>query len=160
MSLSNYLLNSVSLQTYTKEHNRKQLYQALLDNDIEGFKAIFGAFFASIPHDWYRKNSIADYEGFYASVFYSYFSALGLEVRVEETTNHGQLDMVVLFEDCCYIFEFKVIEQLKDENSALQQIKEHNYAEKFKADYQNIYLIGVEFSRKERNITKLDWEQG
>ena len=50
------------------------------------------AFFASIPYQWYaarrcrRTNDHGvDYEGFYASVFYSYFAALGYEIAVEES---------------------------------------------------------------------------
>ena len=39
------------------------------------------AFFASSPHDWYRNNPIAHYEGYYASMFYSHFAAPGLEIQ-------------------------------------------------------------------------------
>ena len=35
--------------------------------------------------------TIADYEGFYASVFYSSFAALGYDVTVEESSSHGRL---------------------------------------------------------------------
>ena len=31
----------------------------------------------------------SNYEGYYASVFYSYFAALGLDVTVEDSTSHG-----------------------------------------------------------------------
>ena len=31
------------------------------------------AFFVSIPYEWYTNNDIAKFEGYYASVFYSYF---------------------------------------------------------------------------------------
>ena len=41
----------------------------------------FRAFFASIP--WHTKNDIADYEGYYVSLFYSWFAASGLDVRAE-----------------------------------------------------------------------------
>ena len=32
--------------------------------------------------DWYRKNELANFEGYYASIFYSYFAALGLDIRL------------------------------------------------------------------------------
>lgn len=35
------------------------LYDLLLANDFPGMEALFTAFFASIPHDWYRNNPIA-----------------------------------------------------------------------------------------------------
>ena len=56
--------------------------------------APFHAFYASIPHQWFTNNDIADYEGFYASVCYSYFAGLGLDVVVEESTNRGRLDVL------------------------------------------------------------------
>ena len=88
-----YLVRDGSRQT---EH-RIRLYRLLRANDFEGMRTLFHAFFASIPHEWYTNNDIARYEGFYASVFYSYFAALGLDITVEDSTSHGRLDMAVRF---------------------------------------------------------------
>ena len=101
---------------------------------------------------------MAGYEGYYCSVVYCYFAALDLDVRPEETTNHGQIDMVVRFNNCIYIIEFKVNE-LSEPGSALAKIKETKYYEKFIGDGQEIYLIGVEFSKEDRNITRFEWER-
>ena len=49
------------------------------------------AFFAGIPYEWHTNNDIARYEGYYASVFYSYFAALGYEIVVEESSAGGRL---------------------------------------------------------------------
>ena len=114
-------------------------------------EASLRALFASIPHDWYRNNPLAGFEGHYASVFYSHFAALGLDIRVEDTTNHGRIDMTVLFEAQVWIFEFKVVE-LAPEGRALQQIKDRGYADKYRARGEPIHLVGVEFSRDSRNI--------
>jgi hypothetical protein len=43
--------------------------------------------------------------------------------------------------------------------SALQQIKDKNYADKYNASGSPIYLIGVEFSKQNRNIVGLEVEQ-
>ena len=59
--------------------NRTRLSRLLAANDFAGMKELFHAFFAGIPHEWYTNNDIADYEGCYASVFYSCFAALGLD---------------------------------------------------------------------------------
>jgi hypothetical protein len=56
------------------------------------------------------------------SIFYSYFAALGLDIRLEDTTNKGRIDMAALFEGQVFLFEFKVVE-LTPEGRALQQIK-------------------------------------
>jgi len=158
MSFTDYLLNCFTPNLIQKEKNLSKIYDSLESNDLEVLKDIFYSFFASIPGDWYRKNNISSYEGFYASIFYCYFAALGLDVRPEDPTNHGRLDMAVIFEDRCYIFEFKVVELVKDENSALSQIKEKGYADKYKGKYEQIYLVGVEFSKEEKNIVGYEWE--
>ena len=108
--------------------------------------------FAAIPHDWHRKNEIARYEGYYASVFYSHFAALGLDIRLEDATSLGRIDMTVLFDGAVFIFEFKVVED-SPEGRALEQIKTKRYAKKYRAPGQPIHLIGIEFSRQTRTVT-------
>jgi hypothetical protein len=49
-----------------------------LQSQTEEVRSHFERLYASIPHDWYRHNPIAQYEGYYASVFYSHLAALGL----------------------------------------------------------------------------------
>ncbi len=134
-----------------------QLYRILQDDDVEGLKSLFHAFYASIPHQWYTGNTIAQYEGFYVSVFYSYFAALGLDIRTEESTNRGRIDMAVVFAGRVYLFEFKVVEEAPD-GKAIQQLRDMGYAEKYRALGFPIHLIGVEFSKTERNIVGFDVE--
>ena len=110
-------------------------------------QALIHALFAGIPADWYRKNDIERYEGYYASVFYAFFSSAGLDVIPEGSSNAGRLDMAVKFDGQIYLFEFKVVE-----GGALAQIKEKGYGDKYRALSQPIHLIGVAFSRNERNI--------
>ncbi len=116
------------------------------------------SFFASIPYDCYRKNALAGYEGFYASVVYAYFTASGFDVLVEDATNKGQIDMTVSLGDWIYVMEFKVVE-LEPEGRALEQIRKRRYWEKYLGSAREIYLIGVEFSKEERNIARFDWER-
>ncbi len=153
-SLLRYLVNDPSRQTA----NSVRLYRLLEANDFAGLKTLFHAFFASIPYEWYTNNDIARYEGYYASVFYSYFAALGLDIRVEDSSSHGRLDMAVLFNDNVYLFEFKVVE-LSSAGAAMAQLKERRYADKYRALGQPIYLIGVEFSKDERNLATFDVER-
>ena len=76
-------------------------------------------------------NDIASYEGYYASVFYSYFAGLGLDVTVEDSTSHGRLDMAVCFNRNVYLFEFKVVE-MAGQGAAMAQLKEKRYADKYR----------------------------
>ncbi|NEX18972.1 ATP-binding protein [Thiorhodococcus mannitoliphagus] len=134
-----------------------RLYELLLENDFTGIEQLFRAFFASIPHDWYRNNPIAQYEGYYASVFYAYFASLGLDLTPEDSSNAGRLDMALRFNGNVYLFEFKVVE-LASEGRALQQIKNQGYADKYRAEGRPIHLIGVEFSRERRTMVGFEVE--
>ncbi|HRD50515.1 MAG TPA: ATP-binding protein [Candidatus Contendobacter sp.] len=155
-------LNASLLTVYTDDPSqsfahRLRLLDLLLAHDLAGLKDLFQAFFASIPHQWYDNNPIARYEGYYASVFYSYFAALGLDILLEDATHQGRIDMTVKFRGRIYLFEFKVVELFPD-GRALQQIKDRGYAEKYRALGQPIHLIGIEFSRAERNIVGFEVE--
>lgn len=154
-SLNESLLSLMVEDKGAQSHNSVALYQLLLANDFEGLKALFQRFFSSIPYNWYTNNDIQRFEGFYASVFYSYFASLGLQVTVEDATNLGRIDMTLLFNDQVYIFEFKVVE-LAPEGQALQQIKDKGYADKFKETGQAIHLVGVEFSKETRNVVAFE----
>ena len=134
-----------------------QLYRLLEVNDFEGMKALFTAFYESIPYEWFTHNPIAQYEGYYASVFYSYFAALGLDIVTEKSSNAGRLDMVLRFNQNVYIFEFKVVE-LTPDGRALQQIKDKGYAKPYLALGQPIHLIGVEFSKASRSVVGFEVE--
>jgi len=157
-AFSEHLLNYFVEDIRAKVQNEIRLARILESGKIEDLIDIFHAFFASIPHDWYRKTELSGYEGFYASIFYCYFAALGLEVRVEDATNQGRLDMAVLFEGRCYLFEFKVVES-EAEGKALLQLKEKRYFEKYQGRCEKIFLIGVEFSKRERNIVFFEVEE-
>lgn len=157
-SLNNSLLQHLIHAPEAQVSQRIRLYELLIKNDFEGLKTLFHAFFASIPHHWYTSNNIQSFEGYYASVFYSHFAALGLDVTVEDCTNHGRLDMTLKFNSQVYLFEFKVVE-LAPKGKALQQIKDKQYADKYRALSQPIHLIGVEFSKDDRNIVGFEVEQ-
>ncbi|MDZ4219350.1 MAG: AAA family ATPase, partial [Methylobacter sp.] len=150
-SLNTALLGALGLDEQKALENRLQLIPLLKNNDFAHMQNLFTAFFASIPHDWYRNNPIAQYEGYYASVFYSYFAALGLNIILEDTTHYGRIDMTVKFNSNIYLFEFKVVE-LVPEGKALQQLIDKNYAQKYQSLNQPIHLIGVEFSKASRSV--------
>ncbi len=149
-----YLVRSPSRQ----EANSARLHDLLLANDFDGLKALFHAFYASIPHPWYTSNDIARYEGFYASVFYSYFAGLGLDITVEDSTSHGRLDMAVRFNGNVYLFELKVVETA-GEGAAMAQLKAKGYADKYRGAGEPVHLVAVEFSRDARNVVAFEVER-
>jgi len=156
-SLNDVLLQSLSGDVSVPGRQISQLWDLLEAGDPLPLKALFHAFFASIPNDWYRNSPIAQFEGYWASIFYSHFAALGLDIRVEDTTNKGRIDMTVLTCGAVWIFEFKVVE-LVPEGRAIAQIRAKGYAEKYRDRGEPVHLIGVEFSRAERNLVAFDVE--
>ena len=157
-SLNRSLLRYLVRDSTRQMANSVQLYRLLEANDFAGLETLFHAFFASIPYEWYTNNDIADYEGYYASVFYSYFAGLGLNVVVEDSSSHGRLDMAVLFNGNVYLFEFKVVE-MASAGAAMAQLQERHYADKYRALGQPIYLIAVEFSKDTRNLAAFEVER-
>ena len=145
------------------------IYLSLHNNEPEKLEKAFHSFFAGVPHDWYRKNKIAEYEGYYCSVFYTYFNALGLNIIPEDVTNTGNIDFTVIMDKSIYIFEIKIKLENRQKNTAeavnsdinhaLQQIKERKYHEKYLSEKKNIYLIGIEFDKKKKNISKFECEK-
>ncbi|NPA11425.1 MAG: hypothetical protein GXO62_04205, partial [Epsilonproteobacteria bacterium] len=90
----------------------------------------------------------------------------------EDVTNKGRIDLSVFVEDKVYIIEFKVMEngqwkieiesseklKVKSEKcGALKQIKEKKYYEKYKD--KKVIMVGICFSKEEKNITYYEWEE-
>lgn len=158
-SLSDYILKRYTPDPALKDKTQLLIHDALEKTDLDALNQAFHALFAAIPHDWYRKNKLAEYEGYYASVFYCYFKALGLDVTAEDTTSHGRIDMTVRLDNRVFIFEFKVVDLDKTPGTALEQIRQKGYADKYQGQHLEVYLIGVEFDRKVRNIVRFEWEK-
>ncbi len=70
---------------------------------------------------------------------------------MEDVTCRGQIDMTVLFNGQVWLFEFKVVE-LAPQGRALEQLKARNDAAKYQALGQPIHLIGMEFSKDQRQV--------
>ena len=154
-SLNDALLPVLGVNRNDAQELQLKLLDLLEHNNVAGLREHLQALYASVPCDWYRNNPIARYEGHYASVFYSHFAALGLNITVEDASNHGRVDMAVDFGGHIYLFEFKVVEQLP-EGRAMTQLIEKRYADKYRASGKLIHLIGVEFSSEKRAIVAFD----
>ncbi len=144
-SLNKVLLNNYLGNNYNLANEQNKLYDYLQDGEYDKVKTLLHSFYASIPYQWYtdNNNKIAHYEG-----------------------HQGRMDAWFDFEKTIYIIEFKVADseqKMKDKGiKAIEQIKERNYADKFKAQQAErgkpIVLMGVVFGREERNIMGFEVE--
>ena len=150
-SLNRILLRALVPDPSDQLRQGIELRRLLAANDFDGLETLFRALFAGIPYQWHVNNDIANFEGYYASVFYSHFAATGLDVVVEDSSSRGRVDMTVRFNGNVYLFEFKVVEQA-GKGTAMAQLREKGYADKYAHLGEPIHLIGVEFSRESRNV--------
>jgi hypothetical protein len=134
---------------------KKSLLKSLREADIEQFRTTLCSVFASIPYNNYTKNQISTFEGYYASIAYVYLASLGLDLRVEDPTSTGRIDMTIKTGDIIYVVEFKV----DGNGDALAQIKQKQYHLKYTDQGKDIYLIGIDFDSGERNVAGFEWEK-
>ena len=135
---------------------QERMEAALIDAQFDTIESELQRLFASIASDNYRRNDIARFEGYYASVVYSFFAGMGLTVIAEDVANLGRIDLTIQLADHTYIVEFKVVKRKSKANSALQQIIRQGYAAKYSG---SVYQIGIEFSETKRNIVAFAWQQ-
>ncbi len=157
-SLNQLFLNYLTDQPVKVLVNQKLIYHDFT-NAIEHLEITLTSLFASIPYNNYANKIIARYEGYYASVVYTYFASLGYSCIAEDVTQKGRIDLTIKFPERIVIIEFKVDQK----EAALKQIKDKKYYDKYRAEaqakQQDIYIVGICFSSEDKNITEFAWEK-
>ncbi|MGC8816008.1 MAG: PD-(D/E)XK nuclease domain-containing protein, partial [bacterium] len=95
----------------------------------------------------------------------SYNSGIQAFVIIEDNTSKGRIDLIVIVnKKMVYIFhitfviiEFKVIQSEEEKGKALKQIKQKEYYKKY-LNYDRIYLVGIEFYKKDKKIANFEYE--
>ncbi|MCF6238847.1 MAG: ATP-binding protein [Candidatus Marinimicrobia bacterium] len=155
LSFNDMVIDFLTDQRTEKGRFQDQLYDILEHGQVDMLHDVLSTLFASIPYNNYVKNTISSYEGYFASVIYAYLASLGLDITGEDVTSRGRIDLTIKLGNNVYILEFKV----DGSGNALEQIKEKNYQQKYLDKKNTIYLIGIDFSSAEKNITGFAWEQ-
>ncbi|MCB0122589.1 MAG: ATP-binding protein [Caldilineaceae bacterium] len=123
-----------------------QLIDALTQQDLARFFAVLAVFFADIDYDLHLAQ-----EKYYQTIFYLLFRLMGITTNTEVKTNVGRIDAVVTLPEQIFLFEFKL-----DQSAAiaLQQIKDRDYAAKYRGQGKSIILVGVNFDSRKRTVTE------
>ncbi len=157
-SLNELFIRYLTQHTSDAIRHQDHIYDDITGN-IEQLKTTLSSLFASIPYNNYANNIIARYEGYYASVVFTYLVSLGYTCIAEDVTQRGRIDLTIKLPERIVIIEFKVDTQ----EQALAQIKEKKYYEKYiaeaQASQQDIFLIGICFASEDKNITDFAWEK-
>jgi hypothetical protein len=128
------------------------LHKHLAQQKLDDFIFTVNAILSAIP---YTQISGQD-EAYYHTVFYLMLAASGALVFTEVLTSQGRMDMAVEFKDKVYIIELKCNQNA---GKAIRQIREKNYADKYRVSGREINLIGINFSTKKRKISGWKWEK-
>ena len=122
----------------------KTCFEGLQHRDLASFFKIMNICFAKIPSHLFMPN-----ESFYHAIFLSILEVMGFQVQGEVNTNVGRIDLVLFINHYIYIFEFKIDGSAQ---TAMQQIQDKRYMEKYLNQGKEIILVGVNFDSKTRNI--------
>jgi hypothetical protein len=93
----------------------------------------------------------------YRNMLFLLFKVTGVEVRMEEPTSAGRIDMVVRTDKYVYVMEFKLNQSA---DKAMRQITDKHYADSYLGGPQQVFRIGVNFAEETRNIDDWTIEKG
>jgi len=149
-SFLKYLYSELAgIEDSTLRDSYKIIADQLQKNDLDGFIKTVNAILSSIPYTQIANQD----EAYYHTIFYLMLSASGVLVLTEVLTSKGRTDIAVEFSDKVYVIELKCNQNA---DKAIAQIKEKNYADKYRASGREIYLVGINFDTSVREIT--DWK--
>ena len=155
-SLNDGLLGYIADRREETADQGDELGRLLTANDFDGFADRLRSFFAGLPYQWQTGNGPARYEAWYAGMLYACFRTIGLDLRVEDSSGRGRADMVVLHGGQVFVFEFKMADGQDDSEpaarSAIEQMREKGYAEKYRDRGEPVHLVGIAFNREDRNL--------
>jgi len=129
--------------------------QDIRKGKVDCFMERMQALIAGIPYDNFTEKNLKLREQNYQTAVYLVFALMGQFVQTEVQCSTGRSDAVGITADTVYIFEFKLFSNGSAED-AVNQIKENNYAAKYKTDGKKIVLIGAGFDEKTKTIK--DWK--
>lgn len=123
------------------------MIDALNSNDIEDFINVMQKIFRSLTYP-----NIDKTEKYFHSIFYLIVKLIGFSIDSEIATSRGRIDCALFINKKVYIIEFKV----GSADSAIKQIEDKAYADKFKETDKKIILFGIGFDKEKREIS--DWK--
>lgn len=132
-------------QTHVNNPFYSDLCNALSDDDVERFIQAMISLFASVPYDLGKNAAEAHYHIF----THLTLMLTGYLSTSEVQTNAGRIDTVIETDRSIYILEYK----LNSADEAMTQIIDRRYWEMYVPKKKEIYLLGIAFDRKKRNIS-------
>ena len=119
--------------------------EALYARDLDKFFNVYKCLFANMPYDLTAK----DPENVYQAIMASILWFIGIGCKTEVHTNDGAIDAVFETDRDIYVLEFKRDESAQ---SALDQIRDKKYCDKYLLASKPVTAIGVNFDAEKRTV--------
>ncbi len=140
---------AVDAKSDTAWNLARRLRTAIRKDDLDGFMTLFQSFLACIPNGIHLP-----FEKYYQTIFFSVFKLIGASIEAESCTNEGRIDAYIRTAKAVYIFEFKLD---KSAETAVGQIIDRRYYERFQSSELPMRLVGVAFDSAKGRIS--DWKE-
>ena len=121
----------------------ERLVTALDEGHAETFMIQLEALLADIPYEH------SPVEAYFRNLVFIIFRLVGFYCEVEHPVAGGRSDVVIKAKDFIYVLELKVDQSAE---AALRQIEEKGYAVPYAADPRKLFMLGVNFSTKSKQI--------
>ncbi len=155
ISLNRELLAYLNPTHRVPAEEGKTLRDLLEANDFDGFATTLKAYLASLPYQC-TTGDLARYEAWYAGLLHMGLRAIGVDVRSEGSSSRGRADLVIVTGGQVFLFEFKMVETADMAEAALQtalaQIRDRGYAEKYRDRKEPIHLVAIACGRDTRTL--------
>jgi hypothetical protein len=131
-----------------------KIQRALQTSDLPAFILQLKAMFADIDYHLQpreladKKKEAALWEGYFHSLTYLMLMLIGINIHTEVSKHKGRMDALIQTDKFIYIIEFKIGTAI----TALQQIKDSEYAASFAGQEKPVILLGIGFDKISKNV--------
>lgn len=144
-ALQKYLLEVFAhLNPVTAERMSGELKVALMNEHIDEAVTLIKHLFVHVPYQLHVKE-----EKFYHALLMMVCVGAGMKAQAEYSISHGRIDLILDFPAIFYVIEVKFNQSAE---SALVQIEDRRYYERFINDKKPIMLLGLAFKREPHNF--------
>ncbi len=123
------------------------LRRAFVEGNLDKVKDLLNAIYKTIPYTLWEKH----HEAYFHSILHLTFSLLSFQIKSEVMLSDARVDSIVEIADKVYCIEVKLDGSAA---KAIDQIIEKGYTTQYKNSGKKIIAIGVNFSRKEKQISE------
>ena len=160
-SLEHNLVEAFTYQTTSTVSNALvKMQRGLKTGDVDLFMQFLKIILSDLKYNWQPPRQYAKeeelfrmWEGYFHAILYVITSYMNMSIKAEVQHNKGRVDLIAEVADFIYLMEFKLDGSSTD---AIEQIKQREYAAAYANSNKKVFLVGVNFSKEERNVE--NWE--